>query len=200
MRTKKTRTIRYSRDIQFQEITHTSEMAEEEVRARWYTSNEFKRMRNRESEIVRQVAEYGDAVLFKNHTFDATGIETFASRKERRIRTHQAISCVLAEQRQQSEIGYYDPKLIARIYSMTAKQGAKAAYRRGLQTAEEIQNERTSTTSDSDENTTILATMEIPQLMSTNSPKLSPRQSVHRWTSNPLSDTSLDISLNIPVR
>jgi hypothetical protein len=130
----KKRRIRFDMNIMTRNIEHIDDLSKEEILATWYSVKAFGRMRMREARLVRPVNKCGD--VLEQSVFGGLGIETTEDQEQRQIRSRQAISCVISEQKQQKENGRHDPKLLARIYRMTAWEGCNAAHKRGWVHAE----------------------------------------------------------------
>jgi hypothetical protein len=196
---RKKRRIRFDMNIRTRDIEHIDDLSGEEILATWYSFKAFRQMRKREARLVRPVvANCAGDVLEQSALFCGLGIETTEDREQRRIRSRQARSCVISEQKQQKENGRHDPKLLARLYRMTAREGGKAAHKRGWVNAElvcwearvEQEGMHLKSSSELNQNSVLSSMPLLPPYQTLSSPMFSPHQPVtHRWT-NPL-DTSL---------
>jgi hypothetical protein len=206
---KKGSRIRFDMNIMTRDIEHIDDLSGEEILATWYSFKAFRQMRKREAKLVRPGGAStdcggGDVLLVEQQSASFVcelGIETTQEREQRRIRSRQAKTCVISEQKQQKENGRHDPKLLARIYRMTAREGGKAAHKRGWVNAEcvcwearveEGMHLKSSSSERNHQNSVLSMPPPPPPYQTLSSPRFSPHKPAvtHRWRTNPL-DTSL---------
>jgi hypothetical protein len=190
--------IRFDMNIMTRNIEHIDDLSKEEILATWYSVKAFGRMRKREARLVRPVANCRD--VLEQSVICWLGSETIEDQEQRRIRSRQAISCVISEQKQQKENGRHDPELLARIYRVTAREGGNAAHKRGWMHAELVcwearVEEGMHLKSSSELNQNSVLSMPQPRYQTVPNPIFSPHQpATRRWTN------SLDTSLVPPTR
>ena len=124
--------VRFSLDIQSQDVPHRNDMSEREKKLLWYRTSDYKRIRREGQETVAKIRSGELCQDTNQHCLLGLDSEMHAYARSRSLHKLMLLALVLEEQGRQKEEGINDPELLAQLVEDFCKRCRHASFVAGL--------------------------------------------------------------------